>query len=63
MNVNCTECGSSDWNEVLSDDYPERRPDRDRTVKTVYICQECRAEGRHFEHQDQGTEVFSGAFR
>jgi len=63
MDITCNECGSSNWNEVLSDSYPERRRDRDQTVKTVYTCRECGAEGRHFEHQDEGTEQLSGAMR
>ena len=59
----CGECGASDWNEVLSTDYPERRRERDRTVKTVYQCEECGAEGNHFNHQNEGTEQFTGAMR
>jgi DNA-directed RNA polymerase subunit RPC12/RpoP len=63
MDINCTECGSSDWSKVLSDDYPEHRRERERTVKTVYTCNDCGAEGRHFEHQHEGTEQYSGAIR
>jgi len=59
----CGECGSSEWTEILQTDYPERRRERDRTVKTVYQCDECGAEGKHFNHQDGGTEQFSGAMR
>lgn len=61
--VACGNCGATDWSKVLSTDYPERRRERDRTVKTVYTCQECGAEGKHFEHQDDGTEQLSGAMR
>jgi uncharacterized Zn finger protein len=59
----CKECGSSNWTEVFQTDYPERRRERDRTVKTVYECEECGAEGRHFDQRDSGTEQLSGAFR
>jgi len=59
----CNECGASDWTYVLDKDYPERRRERDRTVQTVYSCNECGAEGKHFEHQDGGPDTYSGAFR
>lgn len=62
-NQECNQCGESDWKEVLTKDYPERRQERDRTVKTVYVCDECGAEGRHFDHQDSGTEQLTGALR
>lgn len=59
----CNECGASDWNKIFDKDYPERRRERDRTVQTVYACESCGAEGRHFEHQDGGPDTYSGAFR
>lgn len=59
----CTECGASDWTKLLDTDYPERRQERDRTIRSVYKCNECGAEGRHFEHQNSGTQQFSGAMR
>jgi len=62
-NQDCNECGASNWNKALEKDYPERRNERDRTVKTVYSCQECGAEGKHFEHKDGGADTLSGAFR
>lgn len=62
-NQNCSDCGASEWNYVFDKDYPERRAERDRTIKTVYACKECGAEGKHFEHQDSGTEQLSGALR
>lgn len=63
MNRDCNRCGASDWTEVLSSDYPERRRERSRTIKTVYECNNCGAEGRHFENQQTGTEQFSSALR
>lgn len=59
----CNECGASSWTELVQTDYPERRRERDRTVKTVYRCDECGAEGKHFDHQNTGTVQLSGAFR
>lgn len=59
----CTECSASDWTKMLEDDYPEHRSERDRTVKTVYRCNECGAEGKHFEHNDGGVDTMSGALR
>lgn len=61
--IDCNECGTSDWSQVLVDTYPERRQDRDRTVKTVYRCQSCDAEGRHFQHNAGGPDTITGAFR
>lgn len=63
MERECNNCGGSDWSRILEDDYPQRRRERDRTVKTVYVCDSCGAEGRHFEHQNGGTEQYSGALR
>lgn len=63
LDTDCNSCGDSDWSKVVETDYPERRRDRDRTIKTVYECQSCGAEGRHFEHQDGGTDTYSGAMR
>lgn len=62
-NRECNECGASDWKQVVSTSYPERRRDRDQTIKTVYECQSCGSEGRHFDQQDSGTEQYSGAMR
>lgn len=62
MDRTCNDCGDSDWTELLDTSYPERRRDRDQTVKTVYECKSCGAQGRHFEHHD-GPDTFSGAFR
>lgn len=62
-NRQCNECGSNEWNNVMDKDYPERRRERDRTIQTVYICENCGAEGRHFEHQSGGSDIYSGAFR
>lgn len=59
----CTECGATDWNDVWEDSYPERRNERDRTVKTVYVCQDCGSEGRHFEHNAGGPDTYSGSLR
>lgn len=59
----CNNCGASNWTKVLETDYPERRRDRDRTVKTLYACDECNEEGKHFEHQHMGTEKYTGALR
>jgi len=59
----CNECGASDWSELFSKDYPERRRERDRTVQTIYACTECGSEGKHFEHNDGGPDTMSGAFR
>lgn len=63
MEVNCNECGGSDWTKVLETDYPERRQERDRTVKKVYSCQQCGVEGTQFIHQNGGPDIFSGAMR
>lgn len=59
----CNECGSSEWSFVLDDAYPERRKDRAQTVKEVYVCENCGAEGRLFDQQNDGTTTYSGAFR
>jgi len=59
----CGDCGASEWKQVVQTDYPERRQERDRTVRTVYECADCGAEGTHFEHRDGGPDTFSGAFR
>jgi hypothetical protein len=61
--TNCGECGASDWRKLFSEEYPERRRERDRTVRTVYRCCECGAEGKYFEHQDGGADVYSGAMK
>lgn len=63
MDVECNECGGTDWSEVLTTDYPERRRERDRTEKQVYECESCGAEGRRFVHNAGGPDTFSGAFR
>lgn len=59
----CNNCGSGEWTKLVSNDYPERRRERDRTVRTTYRCDECGAEGRHFDRQQTGTEQFAGAMR
>lgn len=61
MEKSCTNCGSSDWNELFNKDYPEHRSDRDRTIQTVYECDECGAQGKRFEHNGGGPDIFSGA--
>jgi len=62
-NRTCTECGASNWNYAFDKSYPDRRRDRDQTVQTIYQCKECGAEGKHFEHNHQGTEMLTGALR
>ncbi len=59
----CATCGSTDWEEIWENSYPERRKERHRTVKTVYVCQNCGSEGRHFEHRAGGPDTYSGALR
>jgi len=59
----CNNCELSDWKEVFDTRYPDSRRERDQTVKTVYVCNSCGAEGKHFEHKNSGTEQMSGAFR
>lgn len=59
----CNECGATEWTEIVQTDYPERRQERDRTVKTVYVCTECSAEGKHFDRKETGTEQYTGALR
>lgn len=63
MDTDCSSCGCSDWKKLAEDDYPERRRERDRTVKTVYICTQCGAEGKHFDDGESGYERFTGAMR
>ena len=63
MDRECNECGSTDWKTLDSRGYPERRNERNQTIKTVYRCQSCGAQGRHFEHNHEGTEIFSAAMR
>lgn len=63
MERDCNNCGDSDWKRVLENDYPERRRERDRTVETIYECGGCGSEGKHFVHNDGGTDTFSGALR
>lgn len=59
----CNKCGASNWTKLFEKDYPERRRDRDRTIQTVYECESCGAFGKHFNHQDQGTEQYTAAMR
>ena len=61
--VPCNECGATNWNDIHESGYPDRRRDRDQTIMTIYKCNECGAEGKHFEHNHQGTEQLSGALR
>lgn len=63
MERECNNCGSSEWHQILTKDYPERRRERDRTVQTVYACESCESEGRHFVHNNGGPDTFSGALR
>jgi hypothetical protein len=63
MDVYCNNCGASDWDKLFDIGYPEKRRDRDQTVKTVYRCEECGSEGRHFDRQSTGTEQLTGAMR
>lgn len=63
MDVTCNECEGGDWTKIVETDYPENRNERDRTVKHVYICQNCGAEGKRFVHKDGGPDIFSGAMR
>lgn len=64
MERECNECGSSDWNKLLEEQYPERRSkDRDKTTKEVFVCNECGAEGRRFEDGHSGGIQHSGAAR
>lgn len=62
MERECNNCGATEWTKLLTDDYPERRRERERTVKTVYECDECGRQGRHFD-QNSGGEQYSGAMR
>jgi hypothetical protein len=59
----CNECGSSEWTEIVETSYPERRKERAQTVKTVYACDQCGAEGRHFDQRNDGTTQYAGAMR
>ncbi len=59
----CNECGAEEWEYLFDKDYPEHRPERDRTVQTVYKCDNCGAEGKHFEHKNGGPDTYTGAFR
>lgn len=59
----CRECGASNWNFLLDEGYPDRRRERDQTVREVYVCESCGAEGRRFDQQDDGTVTFSAAMR
>ena len=61
--VACSECGATDWTQILSTDYPERRKGRERTMKEVYRCENCGAEGRRFDQKNSGTTRLSGAMR
>jgi len=63
MDRDCNDCGSGEWNRLFDTDYPDRRRERDRTVKTVYECESCGSEGSHFAHNDGGSDTFSGALR
>jgi hypothetical protein len=56
-------CGSTEWTLKADVDYPERLQERDRTVKEIYVCNECGTEGRRFVHQNGGPDIYSGAFR
>lgn len=57
----CKECGGSEWKKVWGETYPEHRRERNRTVKELYVCAECGAEGKRFEHRAGGPDIFSGA--
>jgi uncharacterized Zn finger protein len=63
MEIACNSCGATNWNDVYETGYPERRNERDQTVKTIYKCENCGAEARHFEHKAGGPDTYSGAFR
>ena len=63
MDRECNNCHTSSWSKVFTDDYPERRRERDRTVKEVYVCTDCGKEGRYFTHNEGGADTVSGAFR
>lgn len=60
---NCSNCGGGDWEEIWENTYPDSRNERDRTVKTVYVCNTCGSEGRHFVHRAGGPDTYSGALR
>jgi hypothetical protein len=59
----CSECGSTDWRFLFENSYPDRRRERDRTVMSLYVCNNCGAEGKHFDQQNDGTEQFTKALR
>jgi len=39
MERSCNSCGSTDWILVYEESYPERRKDRHRTIKRIYVKQ------------------------
>jgi uncharacterized Zn finger protein len=59
----CNDCGSSEWREIvpLKTSYPERRKERERTVRRILECENCGAEGRRFEDGHSGHIQYSGA--
>lgn len=63
MERDCNNCGNSAWKQLLKKEYPERRRERERTVQTVYECEVCGTEGKHFEHKGGTKPIFSGALR
>lgn len=63
MQVECNECGASDWSKMQENDYPERRRERDRTVEKIYRCTQCGNEGKRFVHNNGGPDILSGAMR
>lgn len=62
----CNRCDTSDWSELEGARtlYPERRDrDKNKTERSVFICQSCGAEGRRFDDGQSGAITWSGAMR
>lgn len=61
----CSECGESDWKELegMEKSYPERRRERDRTVRRLFRCRSCGAQARRFEDGQSSEIQYSGAMR
>jgi len=63
MDRTCTNCGASEWTELVQESYPDRRRERDQTTKRVFKCQNCGEEGKKFERGLTGTTQYTGVLR
>jgi uncharacterized Zn finger protein len=63
--MDCNNCGSEEFEEVLSTSYDGHKGNRNRddTEKIVFECEGCGQEGRKFIDGVDGTVTLSGVLR